>query len=103
MIHKGNAYKKTHGLCSHPLYQTWYSMLQRCYSPKSINYKNYGDRGITVCDEWKGSPEPFFSYLDEALGPRPEGFSLDRIDNDGNYEPGNLRWADWSTQMANRR
>lgn len=77
-------------------------MMTRCYNPASPNYKNYGGRGITVWPQWHDS-RVFLDYLDTVLGPPPEGHSIDRIDNDGNYEPGNLRWADRATQRRNQR
>jgi hypothetical protein len=64
-------------------------------------YPNYGARGITVCEEWH-DPFAFYAYLD-TLGPCPEGYSIDRIDNDGDYEPGNIRWASSAEQRANSR
>jgi hypothetical protein len=60
-------------------------------------------RGITVCDEWRDDPFSFYRYLDEVLGPCPPGHSIDRVDNDGNYEPGNIRWASQSEQVRNSR
>lgn len=81
-------------------YKRWKSIKQRCTNPKNPSYKNYGGRGITMCAEWAASFERFFADVGECPGP---GLSLDRIDNDGNYEPGNVRWATNSEQMRNRR
>ena len=72
-------------------------MIGRCTRPNNPNYNRYGGRGITVCERWLE-----FSNFVADMGPRPDGMTLDRINNDGNYEPGNCRWADWDTQMENR-
>jgi len=97
-----------HGFASsfgfrHPLYASWNAMRQRCYNPNDDSFRNYGGRGIRVFQEWIDDGAAFVRWIEENLGPRPEEFSLDRIDNDGNYEPGNLRWASRSTQNKNRR
>jgi hypothetical protein len=92
----------THGLRSHPLYGTWHNMMQRCHYVAGRGYGSYGGRGITVCAEWHDVRE-FVTWIELNIGPRPAGLSLDRIDNDGSYEPGNVRWADAFTQRANQR
>lgn len=84
------------------LYDTWYNIKRRCYSYTPA-YKHYMDRGITMYPLWYNSFKDFESYILETLGHRPEGYSLDRIDNDGNYEPGNLRWATAEEQAKNKR
>lgn len=99
---KSNAQRATHGLSGHPHYSRWRNMMSRCHDPRNSHYEYYGARGISVCPEWH-NPRAFAAYLEETLGPRPEGCSLDRIDNDGNYEPGNIRWADVLTQRHNQR
>ena len=91
-----------------PYYYVYASMLQRCYNPKHTSYQDYGGRGIKVCNEWLTRPMAFF----EHIGPRPpnpEGwcsaracYSLDRIDSNGDYRPGNVRWATNEMQNANR-
>jgi hypothetical protein len=73
-------------------------MLDRCSNPSHQSYCYYGERGITVCEDWR-SFENFYA----VMGDPPDGLSIDRIDHDGNYEPGNCRWAAASVQVANRR
>lgn len=80
-------------------YHAWWDCIQRCYNPKHHGYGSYGGKGVRVCDEWKNS---FGQFLSD-LGRRPKGHSLDRIDASGNYEPGNVRWADSKTQGRNKR
>jgi ribosomal protein L28 len=89
-----------HGCSREPLYQTWQSMIARCTNQKHEYYDIYGGRGIRVCERWMQSPKNFF----DDVGPRPsKKHQLDRIDNDGNYEPGNVRWATLVEQVRNRR
>lgn len=78
-------------------------MIGRCTNPRSNGYRWYGGRGISVYPQWMDDPWPFIEYLRTDLGPRPAGYQLDRIDNDGNYEPGNLRWVTCKENLANRR
>ncbi|MFI5064092.1 MAG: hypothetical protein ACHP9Z_08965 [Streptosporangiales bacterium] len=92
----------SHGLARHPLYDCWRNMLDRCESPADPGYANYGARGIQVCPEWH-DVAAFAGWIEANLGPRPQGMTLDRINNDGNYEPGNLRWATHSEQARNQR
>ncbi len=80
-------------------YRSWECMIDRCTNRKHKAYKNYGGRGITVCDRWRNSFENFLA----DMGMRPEGMTIDRIENDGNYEPGNCRWATLSQQRRNQR
>jgi len=87
----------------HYLYSVWGGIKKRCYNKKEPGYKNYGWRGIKMYEPWINDYLMFKNYILSNLGERPEGHSLDRIDNDGNYEPGNLRWADRVTQNTNQR
>jgi len=81
------------------LYNSWQNMKSRCNNPNNPKYSYYGGRGISVCKEWMKS----FKAFKEDMGERPEGMTLDRIDNDKNYEPSNCKWSTWSEQMKNRR
>lgn len=89
---------KTHGKSRTKTYKSWEAMKNRCSNIRSPYYPRYGGRGIIVCDRW-------LSYLNflEDMGERPEGTTLDRIDNDGNYEPDNCRWIALSAQQNNRK
>lgn len=90
----------THGMYGTPEYRTWGQMLVRCYRVTGQAYRRYGGRGITVCSRWRKSFAVFF----EDVGFRPSTqHSIDRIDNEKNYEPGNVRWATRSQQARNRR
>jgi hypothetical protein len=82
-----------------PEYASWESMITRCHNEKSSNYKYYGARGITVYPEWKQSFVAFYLHV----GRRPAGKTLDRLDNNGGYEPGNVRWATPMEQVLTRR
>ena len=88
-----------HGMTDSPTWTSWMAMIKRCYGKYSINYENYGGRGIEVCKRWVDSFEEFLA----DMGERPEGMTLDRIDSSGDYEPGNCRWATKKQQDRNRK
>lgn len=83
---------------NHPLFKTWSGMLERCYNRHHNSYKNYGGRGITVCERWLK-----FDEFSTDMGERPSGTTLDRIDNDEGYSPNNCKWSTKSWQARNRR
>lgn len=91
----------THGLHGHELYGTWAGMMTRCYDDRHPYYRRYGGRGISVCEEWKDVSK-FITDIERLLGSRPVNQTLDRVNNDGNYEPSNVRWATKSEQVRNR-
>ena len=90
---------RTHGLSYHYLYKTWTNMKDRCYNSNNKYYKDYGGRGISVCDRWRYS----FSNFLEDMGDRPEGLTLERRDVYGDYTPKNCYWATWEQQANNKR
>lgn len=91
--------KRTHGRSNTPEYHAWHDMIRHCYNPKNSGYKDYGGRGITVCERWRHSFENFFT----DMGSRPVGMSIDRENNDLGYSPDNCRWATAKQQMRNQR
>jgi len=92
-----------HGLRYHCLYQTWEDIIQRATNPKHKSYKNYGGRQIKICDEWRNNIEKFIKYCETLPGWDDPNLTLDRINNNGNYEPGNLRFTTRSVQNSNQR
>ncbi len=93
----------THNLTKHPHYKRWVSMNLRCNNPKDQGYHNYGARGITVCPEWQDVPNKYVEYVSKLPNAGKPGYSIDRIDNNGNYEPGNIKWSTTHEQNSNMR
>lgn len=87
-------------MAHHPEYTVWRGMIERCCNPANISFRYYGARGIAVCDRWRND---FAAFLAD-VGARPSTrHSIDRINSNGHYEPGNCRWATWTEQNRNRR
>ena len=94
--------RKTHGLSRTPIYRVWGCMIARCRNPRDHKYTDYGGRGIKVCDSWLNFAS-FYSDVSKMEHFGEKGYTLDRINNDGDYEPKNVRWANLKTQGRNKR
>lgn len=86
-----------------PTYGAWCNMIQRCTNPNHASYKYYGGRGITVCKEWRNDYASFYNFVSQLEHYGEKGRSLDRINNDDGYYPGNVRWATAKEQANNKR
>lgn len=92
-----------HGLSNHSLYDTWRKMVDRCHNSKSGCYCYYGGRGISVCDRWRNDVSLFIIDIERYLGDKPDkSYTLDRIDNNGDYEIGNVKWSSRREQNCNK-
>jgi hypothetical protein len=105
-----HGYRRMENGKQHPLYTLWVNTRERCHNPNHPKFEDYGGRGITVFPKWRESFELFIEDLFSVAGERPPNvagykryWSIDRIDNDGNYEPGNIKWSTPFQQKANQR
>lgn len=102
-LYNKQTHHSKHGLHNTTEFHSWAGAKNRCLNPNNPKYSGYGGRGITVCDRWLDKPNGFLNFL-EDMGKKPSAAcTLNRIDNDGNYEPSNCEWANIHTQAANKR
>jgi len=92
-----------HGMSNTSLYTCYRTQMERCHNPNNRNHKNYGGRGITMHKPWRDSFIEYEKYVTRELGEKPKDYTMDRIDNNGNYEPGNIQWATMKQQCNNKR
>jgi len=97
---KGN--HKTHGLADSAEYDLWCRIKRRCNNKSQQSYKYYGARGIKMCDEWRNNFKTFYDHITKLPHYGEPGMTLDRIDNEDNYRPGNVRWVNWHFQVCNK-
>ena len=100
-LHKGVNQK--HGMRHTKIYNVWFNIKRRCFNPNNPRYKDYGGRGITICAEWENDFLAFYNYVSKLEHYGEEGYTLDRIDNNGDYEPNNVRYAGAKMQARNTR
>ena len=100
---KRNKQNAKHGMSKTKTYNTWNNIKDRCYNPNCKYYQDYGGRGISMYGDWLNNFQAFYDYVSKLLHFNEAGYSLDRINNDGNYEPNNLRWATQKEQLRNTR
>lgn len=94
---------RTHGMRNTKAYSTWYGIKTRCFNSNCDRFKDYGGRGITMCEEWKNDFVAFYNYVSQLPNSFRKGYSIDRIDNNKNYEPGNIKFSTAHEQNTNTR